>query len=99
MNKVTVKFLFAWYDLWVGVFIDRAKWAVYVFPIPTLGICIGLLPDGYSIERVKYNSEPYKWILRRGEVPAYPGAMFKTWGEARRAAFKHAHTLVQLFGT
>jgi hypothetical protein len=27
---------FAWYDLWVGVFIDRKKRIVYVCPLPTL---------------------------------------------------------------
>jgi hypothetical protein len=27
---------FAWYDLWIGVFIDRRKRVVYVCPLPTL---------------------------------------------------------------
>lgn len=27
-------------DLWVGVFIDRAKRRVYVFPVPCVGLVI-----------------------------------------------------------
>lgn len=30
--KVTVRFL--WFDMWVGVFIDRPKHTVYVCPLP-----------------------------------------------------------------
>ncbi len=35
-----VRFIFAWYDLWVGVFIDRAKRRAYVLPFPCIGIVI-----------------------------------------------------------
>lgn len=27
---------FAWYDLWVGIFIDRHKRRVYICPLPCL---------------------------------------------------------------
>lgn len=37
-----IKFIFAWYDLWIGVFIDKAKRKIYIFPIPMFGIVIEL---------------------------------------------------------
>jgi hypothetical protein len=37
-----VKVIFAWYDLWVGIFYDQKKRYVYIFPIPMLGILIEL---------------------------------------------------------
>lgn len=32
--------LFAWYDIWVGVFVDVPKRRLYVFPIPCFGFVI-----------------------------------------------------------
>lgn len=37
----SIQFLFAWYDIWIGVFVDTKKRRVYVFPIP----CFGLILD------------------------------------------------------
>lgn len=34
--KVDIEIKFAWYDLWVGVFIDTAKRRAYVCPVPML---------------------------------------------------------------
>jgi hypothetical protein len=36
--------MFAWYDLWVGVFVDKPKRRIYVFPLPCLGVRIDLTP-------------------------------------------------------
>lgn len=33
-----LRFIFVWYDLWIGVYIDTKKSRFYVFPIPMFGI-------------------------------------------------------------
>lgn len=35
-----IKPLFAWYDLWIGAFVDRAKRRIYIFPVPCVGFYI-----------------------------------------------------------
>jgi hypothetical protein len=35
-----VRPIFAWYDLWIGVFIDRTKRRLYILPLPCIGIVI-----------------------------------------------------------
>jgi hypothetical protein len=35
-----VSFLFAWYDLWVGLFWDSKKKWLYILPIPCIGIIL-----------------------------------------------------------
>lgn len=42
------RFMVAWYDLWVGVFIDRRKHRVYVFPLPCLGFVVAWNPHNVS---------------------------------------------------
>lgn len=37
---MSIKFLFAWYDAWLGLFLDRTKHRLYVFPVPMLGCYI-----------------------------------------------------------
>lgn len=35
-----VRPLFAWYDLWVGAYWDRAKRRLYLLPLPCIGVVI-----------------------------------------------------------
>jgi hypothetical protein len=37
---VKVRPLFAWFDMWVGVFVDRKAKRVYIMPLPCVGIVI-----------------------------------------------------------
>lgn len=30
----------AWYDFWVGVFVDWKKKRVYIFPVPMVGVVV-----------------------------------------------------------
>lgn len=34
------KFIFAWYDFWIGIFWDNKNRRLYVLPIPMIGIRI-----------------------------------------------------------
>ena len=35
---MTVRPIFAWYDLWIGAFWDGSHRRLYVFPIPMFGL-------------------------------------------------------------
>lgn len=41
VRAMNIRPVFAWFDLWIGVFIDRPQKRIYVFPIP----CIGFVVD------------------------------------------------------
>lgn len=50
-----VKPLFAWYDLWIGVFWDRQKRKLYILPLPCIGIVIEW-PDHLSPHTTEKNA-------------------------------------------
>jgi len=41
-RPLSVKFLFAWYDFWVGIFWDSRKRKLYILPVPCVGVVIEL---------------------------------------------------------
>jgi len=56
--------LFAWYDLWVGVFIDTARRRIYVLPIPCIGIVIDFEFNPITCDRC---GKPFK-LYSAGET-------------------------------
>lgn len=32
--------MFAWYDFWIGLFYDKSKNRLYIFPIPMFGFMV-----------------------------------------------------------
>ena len=45
-----VKFMFAWYDLWVGVYWNRSFRYLYIFPIPMFGVRVDFSKAQSSID-------------------------------------------------
>ena len=42
------KLIFAWYDFWIGIFYDKSKRWVYIFPVPMFGIILKIpFPKDY----------------------------------------------------
>lgn len=39
-RRWSAKFLFAWYDAWVGIFWDSRKRKLYILPLPFVGVVI-----------------------------------------------------------
>ncbi len=38
--RVKVRFIFAWYDLWIGAFWDSARRKLYILPLPCVGVVV-----------------------------------------------------------
>lgn len=49
-------FIFAWYDIWVGAYFDRAKNWLYILPLPMVGIIL------------KFPKRPPPPAIRRGDL-------------------------------
>ena len=39
---MTIRFIFAWYDMWIGAYYDRPHRRLYVLPLPCLGFVVQL---------------------------------------------------------
>jgi len=40
IKAIRIKFLFAWYDMWIGAYWDRADRRLYILPLPMVGIVV-----------------------------------------------------------
>ena len=60
---MTIELIFAWYDLWVGAYWDRAHRRLYVLPVPCVGFVIQFArpvrkPKGKLFEKLASIPEP-----------------------------------------
>lgn len=63
-----IRFLFAWYDLWVGAFWDRAQRRLYVLPLPCVGIVLEFAKDTTQ----NAARSPYRHIAAVDSTPLLP---------------------------
>ena len=54
-----IKFIFAWFDFWIGIFYDQKKRWIYLFLIPMCGI-IFKLKKKLKID-VDDPKQPWNW--------------------------------------
>ena len=60
---MTIRPIFAWYDLWIGAYWDATKRRLYIFPVPMFGLLIQfsgprdefLSEGGYSGNQPQWN--------------------------------------------
>ena len=60
---MTIRFVCAWYDFWIGAYWDRSRRALYLMPLPMLGIRIQFA------SRSEVHCNQYK-LLRRSDNPS-----------------------------
>ena len=39
--SMTIRLFVAWYDMWIGAYWDRKSRALYLLPLPMLGVRVG----------------------------------------------------------
>lgn len=65
MKGFNIRPMFAWYDFWIGLFIDQKKATWYLFLLPMLGLRI----QGISISRnrhYKFLRDPFIFLFQFG---------------------------------
>jgi len=54
---VRIQPIFRWFDLWIGLYIDREKRTVYLFPVPMFGFKITSCAKGAENTRAGEDGE------------------------------------------
>lgn len=63
-----INFIFAWYNLWIGIYFDKLKKKLYILPLPTLGIVLDFSnTETCFIKHIKENIKLQKKYLALNE--------------------------------
>lgn len=52
---IEFKFIFAWYDLWIGFFWNKKQRKLYIFPLPMVGLVIYFPPQCKACKSYMFN--------------------------------------------
>lgn len=44
-KRMKIQPIFAWYDLWIGLYWDRTKRRLYILPLPCIGLYVQFKED------------------------------------------------------
>jgi len=50
-----IKFIFAWFDFWIGIYWDRKSKILYMFPVPCIGFVISFTHQPYGLSDGTWN--------------------------------------------
>jgi hypothetical protein len=81
-----VKFIFAWYDFWIGLFWDSKRNALYILPLPMFGVRITIYGRRCWVIRKRgyfYRTRAKGYTDRIEEAGRY------TYAEAQRLEYPH----------
>lgn len=73
------RWIFRWYDCWIGVFLDRQKRRLYVFPVPMVGVEIQL-PTGKRCPR-RMSMAPWMYTAQCDLIEGHAGSCVFEGGE------------------
>lgn len=59
-----IRFLFAWYDIWIGAYWDRRNRRLYILPIPMFGIVIDCCRHDWKLQRYYTRDNDYADVER-----------------------------------
>ncbi|KKL85162.1 hypothetical protein LCGC14_1957510 [marine sediment metagenome] len=59
-----IKFIFQWWDFWVGLFIDRKKRRLYILPLPCLGVVIEVASKCSDCDKIIFTDNTYDYCGR-----------------------------------
>jgi hypothetical protein len=81
---MTIRPLFAWYDLWIGAFWDRKARKLYVLPLPCIGFVVHIPEKQQEHERLVAFEKLYPGITRKARRAGFRVHVLRNEGSYAR---------------